>query len=167
MLKQLFALSLLVIFAACGGSQQAENGTSDQEAAQPAETQEAEKVEETATESQPVAEANPIGEKVYKQYCFACHQMDGNGVPGTFPPLSETEWVNGDKERLIKLVLNGLQGEIEVKGETYNSVMTPHNFLSDEEIAGVLTYVRSNFGNNSSAVTVEEVQTVRVANSEG
>ncbi len=167
MLKQLFALSLLVIFAACGGSQQAENGNSDQEATQTTETQKPEKTEEPATESQPVAEANPIGEKVYKQYCFACHQMDGNGVPGTFPPLTQTEWVNGEKERLIKLVLNGMEGEIEVKGETYNSVMTPHNFLSDEEIAGVLTYVRSNFGNNSSAITVEEVQKVRAANAEG
>lgn len=162
-IKKLIALSLFVFLSACGGSQQAENEESDQTT----QTQSPEQSEETADASQPAANENPVGEKVYKQYCFACHQMDGNGVPGNFPPLTETEWVNGDKERLIKLVINGMEGPIEVKGETYNNVMTAHGFLSDEEIAGVLTYVRSNFGNNSSAVTVEEVQQVRASLTEG
>ena len=162
-LTRLIALSLFVVLSACGGSQQAENGDGSAQTA-PAESKEEPK--ETAT-AEPAAQANPLGEKVFKQYCFACHQMDGKGVPGNFPPLINTDWVNGDKERLIKLVINGMEGPIQVNGVTYNSVMTPHGFLSDEEIAGVLTYVRSNFENNSSAVTVEEVQQIRASLTEG
>lgn len=162
-IKRLIALSLFVVLSACGGSQQTENEESDQSN----QTQSTDQPEETADASQPAANENPLGEKVYKQYCFACHQMDGNGVPGNFPPLRETDWVNGDKERLIELVINGMEGPIEVNGETYNNVMTAHGFLSDEEIAAVLTYVRSNFGNNSSEVTVEEVQQVRASLTEG
>ena len=162
-IKRFIVLSLFVVLSACGGSQQTENEGSEQATQSPS----TEQPEETADATQPAASENPLGEKIYKQYCFACHQMDGNGVPGTFPPITETEWVNGDKERLITLVINGMEGPIEVKGETYNSVMTPHGFLSDEEIAAVLTYVRSNFGNNSSAVTVEEVQQVRASLTEG
>ncbi|MEO0640706.1 MAG: cytochrome c, partial [Bacteroidota bacterium] len=68
----------------------------------------------------------------------------------------------GDKERLIGVLLNGMQGEIEVNGETYNNVMASYATLKDEEIAAVLTYVRSNFGNEASAVTASEVAAVRV-----
>jgi mono/diheme cytochrome c family protein len=162
-LKRLIALSLFVVLSACGGSQQAENGESSTQTTQA----EKDQPEETAAAPEPAANENPLGEKVYKQYCFACHQMDGRGVPGNFPPLIKTDWVNGEKERLIKLVINGMEGPIQVNGEVYNSVMTPHGFLSDEEIAAVLTYVRSNFENNSSAVTVEEVQQIRASLTEG
>jgi len=101
------------------------------------------------------------GKTVYNSYCIACHQQDGSGVPGAFPPLIETEWVNGEKDTLISIVLNGLQGPIEVNGEQYNNIMTPHNFLSDDEVAAVLTYVRKSFGNNSSEVSTEEVAALR------
>jgi len=117
-------------------------------------------------QSDPEPEAKPVvtneaGKKVYDQYCVVCHQASGEGVPNAFPPIVQTEYVSGDTERLIDIVLNGLTGEIEVNGEVYNGVMVAHNFLSDAEIADVITYVRSNFGNEAPAVTAEEVAAVR------
>ncbi|MCW9707926.1 PQQ-dependent sugar dehydrogenase [Fodinibius salsisoli] len=101
------------------------------------------------------------GEKIYHTYCVTCHQRDGQGAPGRFPPIADTEWVTGDKERLIKIILNGLEGNIKVKGEVYDSVMPQHSFLSDEEVAEVLTFIRTNFNNSASAVSTEEVSEVR------
>ena len=101
------------------------------------------------------------GEEVYNSYCIACHMRDGTGNPGMYPPLDQTDWVNGDKERLIGIILNGMSGPVEVKGETYNQVMVPHNFLTDMQIADVLTYIRNSFGNNSGRITSEEVRKVR------
>lgn len=103
------------------------------------------------------------GETVYNTYCAACHSRNGEGSPPRFPPISDTEWVNGDKETLITIVLQGLDGAIEVKGEVYNTPMPAHGYLSDEEIAQVLTYVRSNFGNNASPVSPAEVADVRAS----
>lgn len=104
------------------------------------------------------------GEKTYYTYCSACHQKGGRGATGRFPPIANTDWVSGDKERLIKIVLEGMEGSIQVHGETYNGVMPQHSFLSDKEIAEVLTYIRSNFENNASAVTPEEVARLRKDN---
>ncbi|MGI9542742.1 MAG: c-type cytochrome [Cyclobacteriaceae bacterium] len=115
------------------------------------------------TVAEEVSQEVDLGEKVFKTYCLVCHQANGAGVPNLYPPLSDTDWVNGDKERLIDVVLNGLQGPIEIDGTTYNSIMVSHSHLKDEEIAAVLTYVRSNFGNDSSPITVEEVADVRAS----
>ncbi len=104
---------------------------------------------------------NHPGKKVYDSFCLACHMADGSGVPGMHPPLIQTDWVTGDKERLIKITLEGMSGKIEVNGEEYNSIMPPHSHLSDKQIADVLTYVRKSFGNDASAITIEEVQKVR------
>lgn len=101
------------------------------------------------------------GAEIYTRYCATCHMGDGNGIENAFPPIRETEWANGDKGRLIRLVLYGMQGPIEVKGQTYNNVMTPHGFLTDEQVAAVLTFVRSNFGNDADAVVADEVARVR------
>jgi mono/diheme cytochrome c family protein len=101
------------------------------------------------------------GEEVYRKYCLACHQTDGSGNPGMYPPLVDTKTVKGDKDKLINIIMNGIEGEIEVKGEIYNQVMVPHSFLSDEQIADVLTYIRNSFGNNASPVSVEEVAELR------
>ena len=90
--------------------------------------------------------------------------QNGMGVPGLNPPLSKTDWVNGDKERLIKVVLNGLTEPIEIHGEVYQGVMASHAHLSDAEIAAVLTYVRSNFGNQSGEISEAEVAAIRAAN---
>jgi glucose/arabinose dehydrogenase/mono/diheme cytochrome c family protein len=101
------------------------------------------------------------GAQVYNIYCRACHQEDANGDGMRFPPLANSEWVNGDKKRLINIVLNGLEGNIEVKGKPYNSVMPPFSFLKNEDIAQVLSYVRKNFGNNASTVDAAEVNKAR------
>jgi len=101
------------------------------------------------------------GAKVYDIYCSSCHQKDGKGDGLRFPPLDSSEWVMGDKKRLINILLNGLEGTIEVKGKPYNSLMPPQSFLTDEEIAQVLTYIRQNFDNNASVVSSGEVNKLR------
>lgn len=104
-----------------------------------------------------------LGDRVYNSYCTTCHQPQGQGVPNAYPPLSESEWVQGDEGRLIRLVLHGVEGPMEVQDETYNQPMIAHGHLSDEEIAAVLTYIRQNFGNDAGAVTPDEVETIRAA----
>lgn len=116
----------------------------------------------TVTTDQPGITASvKRGEAVFTQYCMACHQANGSGVPNLFPPLIKTRYVLGDKKNLIPIVLKGLTGEITVGDATYNGVMPPHNFLTDQQIADVLTYVRNSFGNKAAAVTVPEVKALR------
>lgn len=105
-------------------------------------------------------EINP-GALTYLRYCGICHQANGEGASGRFPPLKGTDWVTGDKERLIDIVLNGREEAMEVNGETYTNAMPQHSFLSDKELAAVLTYIRSSFGNEAEAVTEQEVKKVR------
>lgn len=104
------------------------------------------------------------GKNIYNKYCLACHMADGAGVPNMNPPLSKTSYVLGDKTRLIKVVLNGLATGEEIDGETYTNVMPAHNFLSDQEIAAVLSFVRNSFENKASGITAQEVKAVRAAN---
>lgn len=96
------------------------------------------------------------GGKLFNTFCAVCHQQNGEGND-RFPPLNESEWVTGDKSRLINVILNGLEGEITVKGKSYNNVMPKFSNLTNKEIAGILTYVRQNFNNNSSDVTTNDV----------
>ena len=79
------------------------------------------------------------------------------------PPLAGTEYVLGEKERLIKVVLQGLNEPIEIKGEIYQNVMASHAFLSDQQIADVLTFVRQSFGNDAPAINADEVKEVRAS----
>ena len=113
-------------------------------------------VEKSGTQDQMVS-----GKKLYNQWCMACHQADGSGVPGLNPPLTKTDWVNGDKSRLIKLVLSGMNETIVVAGEEYSNPMPAQNHLKDNEIADILTYVRNSFGNKASAVSAADVKTLR------
>ena len=101
------------------------------------------------------------GEKIYLTYCAACHQRDGGGASPRYPPLAGTDWVTGDKQRLVSVIVNGLDGPIEVNGEPYHNTMPQHGFLSDEEIAEVATYIRQHFGNRAGDVTAEEVHEIR------
>lgn len=104
------------------------------------------------------------GAEIYMTRCMSCHQMNGGGVPGVFPPLTETEWVTGDKGRLIRIVLNGMTDQIEVNGETYSGAMPPWgSFLDDEQMAELLTYMRTSWGNDAEEVVPEEVRNVREA----
>lgn len=103
------------------------------------------------------------GQVVYTKNCLSCHFADGGGVPNMNPPLVKTTYVLGDKTKLIKVVLNGFTQNVEIDGETYSNNMAPHNFLSDQEIADVLTYVRNSFGNKASAIKAAEVKVVRAS----
>lgn len=101
------------------------------------------------------------GKKVYEQYCLTCHQVDGSGVPNLNPPLIKTSYVLGDKTKLVQVILKGMLSTTPIDDDYYSNNMPPHNFLKDQEIADVLTYVRSSFGNKASAVTAAEVKTIR------
>lgn len=101
------------------------------------------------------------GKKVYDLYCQACHQADGNGVPRLNPPLAGTIYVTGSKTRLIDIVLKGLSDPLEINGEEYNNPMAAHDFLTDQQIADVLTYIRNSFGNKAGVVTLAEVKKQR------
>ena len=104
------------------------------------------------------------GAEMYMTRCMSCHQMNGRGVPGVFPPLSGAEWVTGDSGRLIRIVLSGLTGEVTVENEVYSGAMPPWgSFLDDKQMADLLTYIRTNWGNQASAVTPEQVSKVRAA----
>lgn len=99
------------------------------------------------------------GKAVFSTTCIACHQATGQGLPGMFPPLVGSEYVLGGSERMVAIVMGGVQGPITVKGMTYGATMMPPQglMLTDEKIAQVLTYVRRSWGNNASVVTEEMV----------
>ena len=103
----------------------------------------------------------PDGKKLYLQICLGCHQEDGGGVPGMNPPLSQTSYVLGDKTELIKIILKGLSGKVKIEGKYYSNIMASQAYLKDDQIAAILTYVRSHFGNNASEVKASEVKNTR------
>jgi len=109
-----------------------------------------------------------LGKKQYEAVCITCHMANGQGTPGVYPPLAESEWVIGSEERLARLVLYGLKGPITVKGVVYNGAAMPaigrvpgSGFnLSDDKIAAVLTYIRQQWGNNAPPITTERVAAI-------
>jgi nitrite reductase (NO-forming) len=101
-----------------------------------------------------------FGKDKYIATCSACHQANGQGIEGAFPPLAKSDYLNADVDRAIDIVLHGKTGEITVNGKKYNSVMTAQA-LSDEEVANVLTYVYNSWGNSKKEVTPAMVQAVR------
>jgi mono/diheme cytochrome c family protein len=120
---------------------------------------------------QQVSDANPkdpgqemfeLGRRVFANAgCVACHGAGGAGIPGQFPPLVGSEWVLTENPgRPIRIVLNGLTGPITVKGETFNNQMPPLG-LDAKQVAAVVTYIRNEWGNKASPVTVEQVEKVK------
>ena len=111
----------------------------------------------------PVAPQNPmlLGQEIYNG-CMQCHQGNGLGIPGQFPPLSGSEYVSGDVRRLAAILVNGINGEFKVNGASYNAQMPAwKDTYNDEEIAAVLTYIRNSFGNKAEAVSKQQVEAVR------
>ncbi len=106
------------------------------------------------------AERIELGKRLFTSICATCHQPSGTGIPARFPPLAGSDFLNSDKHRAIKIVVNGLQGEITVNGQQFNNSM-PKFPLSDDDIANALTYVYNSFGNSGKEVTPEEVTLVR------
>ena len=115
--------------------------------------------------SQPVrpqlATAGPPAGGPYQTVCAACHQAEGQGMPGAFPPLAGSEWLIGNPEVPVRIAILGLSGAIEVKGSKYNGIMPPPPAMTDATIAEAVSYARTHFGNNASKVTPEFVKQVR------
>ena len=108
-----------------------------------------------------VAASEGKGVEIYMTYCAACHQPQGGGVPGEFPPLAGSEWVAADKGRLIRTVLHGMRGPIERQGQRYDEIMPGHAFLNDKDVAALLTFIRSSFSNAAEPVHDSEVLLIR------
>ena len=107
--------------------------------------------------------AAAAGDQIYASLCVACHQASGQGLPGVFPPLAESEWVKAAPEVPIKILLMGLGGSVTVKGQAFNGQMPSFKQLSDAEIAAVLTHVRASWNNGGVAVKADAVKEVRAA----
>jgi mono/diheme cytochrome c family protein len=112
---------------------------------------------------QPPQTSKQRGAELYKKYCLTCHQANGTGVPRMNPPLIKTSYVTGDKKKLIKWVLQGSVENVPIDGQTYSNNMPAQAYLTDQQIADVLTYVRGSFGNKATAVTPADVKTVRAS----
>ena len=119
-----------------------------------------------AAEQAAAAVQDPVaaGRAVYNQNCQGCHQATGKGIPGAFPPIVDSEWVTGPAETVVRILLHGLQGPVEVAGATYNGAMPAwKDVLKDEEIAAVATYIRQLEANEAPAVPSAEVSARRAA----
>lgn len=107
------------------------------------------------------------GKKSYQQVCATCHQVNGQGVAGVYPPLAGSEWVFGSEERLVRILLHGLNGPMEVEGKTYNGAMPAFGKVTgggynwnEEKISQVLTYIRQEWGNNGEPIAKAKVAEV-------
>jgi mono/diheme cytochrome c family protein len=112
----------------------------------------------------PGGDTGPNGRVLYESPfgCVACHQSSGAGAPGIAPPLAGSEWVLGPPNRMIRIPLTGLTGPIKVLGNEYNlNMFAVGAALKDEELAAILTYIRSSWGNKASKITPEQVKKVR------
>ena len=103
------------------------------------------------------------GQALFAGTCSVCHQADGKGMAGVFPPLAKSDFLAGDIKRAIDVVLRGLSGKVTVNGADYNSVMPPMNQLNDDEVANILTYVINSWGNPGGTVSKEDVKKQRAA----
>ena len=103
------------------------------------------------------------GSVLFNGTCSVCHQSNGEGLPGVFPPLAKSDYLKAHRDQLIGIVLNGLNGPVTVNGKDYNSVMPPMSQHTDDEIANILTYVLNSWGNDGGQVTKDDVAKVREA----
>ena len=119
-------------------------------------------------EAPALVDAMGNGRRVFAQVCVACHQADGTGLPGAFPPLAMSDYLNADPKNAIGIVLHGLSGKITVNSTGYESVMPAFaSQLSDDDVANVLTYVLNNFNNKGGTIAPAEVKAVRAAGPKG
>jgi mono/diheme cytochrome c family protein len=107
------------------------------------------------------ADSRPPGERLYARHCLSCHQADGGGVPNLQPPIAGGSWVKGDARALALFVMSGAFGSAERKDGAVDNVMPEFRQLSDEDLAGILSYIRAKFGGGASAVTAAEVAAAR------
>lgn len=146
----------ILFLSSCGGSapkEDAESTPAVEEAAQPA--------AETATETAAATDEFAAGKKIYDEKCVVCHQADGKGLPGAFPPLAESDYLLADPIRGIEQTLNGSHEEMVVNGITYNAPMTPQVDTKEEALA-VINYVLNNFGNDGGVLTMEDIKDIQI-----
>ena len=101
------------------------------------------------------------GQQLFAGTCSVCHQANGEGLAGVFPPLAKSDYLAKDLKRAINTVLHGLSGKVTVNGKEYNSVMPPMNQLNDDAIANILTYVLNTWGNPGGNISADEVKKAR------
>jgi mono/diheme cytochrome c family protein len=113
---------------------------------------------------QPIQAPMQRGKAIYEQTCLPCHQADAGGVPGMNPPLRKSPYVQGAPTRLIGIILKGLNDGVEIDGDTYSNPMPAFgSVLKDQEIADVLSYLRSHFGNKAGPINKPQVSRIREA----
>jgi len=147
----------VVFLAACGGGGTADTSQTDQEEQPPAQ-------EEVAVEEDSGLNAQlELGEKIYKEKCFACHQLDAKGIPGAFPPLANADYLVADLRRAVAQTLNGSHEEMVVNGETFNAPMVPQVKTIEEAVA-VINYVLKEFNGytDDKLVKIEDVSDIEI-----
>lgn len=110
-----------------------------------------------------VAEQIAAGKALFAGTCSTCHQPEGQGIPGVFPPLAKSDYIAADPKRIPNIVLHGLVGAVKVNGMDYNSNMPPMSQLTDDEVANISTYVLNSWGNPGGRVTKAEAAKIRQA----
>ncbi|UXX78345.1 cytochrome c [Reichenbachiella carrageenanivorans] len=108
------------------------------------------------SQGQSLSESIARGQEVYLNECVTCHMDNGEGISGAFPPLANSDYFKNDISKAVKVILNGLEGEVTVNGTTYYGVMDPVD-LTDQEVADVLNYIQNNWGGKAKAISVKDV----------
>lgn len=109
----------------------------------------------------PLAQSIKRGEAVFNATCKNCHQQNGQGLPGVYPPLAQSDFLAANTQKVIDIVVHGLNGEITVNGKVYNLDMPAQTQLTDEQVADVLNFVRNSWGNKGKMVTIAQVKAGR------
>jgi len=157
LLKSTWLAASLAVFASLPLISCAEPDDQTQMAARPDTA-----VHQAETQAGKLDEVLVRGKAVFLSNCAACHQPEGTGLAGAFPPLAKSDFLLGERNKVLSVALFGLSGELTVNGQKYNGVMPSMGYLSDEDLAAVLSFVFSSWGNTGSAVSVEEVSALRV-----
>ncbi|MCX2745123.1 cytochrome c [Mangrovivirga sp. M17] len=136
-------LPLLIFFVLMSCNSKSENGGSESSG--------------TASDEMKFKHYMIAGEQLYKKHCSNCHQENGEGLASLFPPLAKSDFMLSDVDRAVCIIRYGLKGEIVVNGKTYNQPMTALNYLSDMEVAEVMTFVYNSWGNEKGLITQKMV----------
>ena len=141
-----FILPLLLMIS-CSGDKKLNSGNSSQE--------------KTTIQTDALSKDLQEGQDIYKRYCLSCHQANGKGVMGMYPPLAGNASLNGQTDSLIYTVLRGKAGKVEVNGNVYAGIMASHNYLTDEQVANVLNYVLNGMNKFNLKIKPSEVSVIR------
>lgn len=119
-------------------------------------------VAKSSPKNTPAKEVKVDGKMVYKKHCMECHQENGEGVPNIYPTLKNAEWVGSDKDHLVEIIINGMTKQIVVNGIAYEDEMPKADYLTNKEIAAVLTYIRTDFAKINEPISEVDVARTRI-----